>query len=172
MRIIAALALATGLSGCGVLDQISASRAYNYAAITHASHHVNASKEFNEVNPGLAIGSEAPLMRSRMSLGVEGGRFRNSSDEMTTYGALYGEYGVIKSNPRALRLGAFTGWAEYPAEAAKNRAEGKWAIGDFIPVIGLQATVPTLGPHEFRLRVTPGLSRSDAIITLQSNFVF
>ena len=55
---------------------------------------------------------------------------------------------------------------------AKERTNDEFAIGDFIPVVGLQATVPTFGPHEFRFRLTPGLTRADAIITLQSNFVF
>jgi len=166
------LALATGLSGCSVYDRVSASRAYNYGVVTHVSEHINATKSFNEVNTGLGFGSEAPLTMSRWAIGVEAGRFRNSNDNLSTYAAGYAEYGVLRQNPRALRVGAFTGLAQYPAEADKNRANNKFAVGDFIPVIGLQATVPTIGPHEFRLRLTPGLSRADAIVTLQSNFVF
>ncbi len=170
--LILTLTAAVGLSGCGLSDRIATTRAYNYATVTHASKHVNASKEFNEVNPGIGIGSEAPVARTRWSLGVEAGRFRNSSEELTTYLTGYGEFDVLRNKPRALRIGGFSGLAQYPAEADKNRSEGKFAIGDFIPVVGMQVTVPTFGPHEFRMRITPGLERSDAIVTLQSNFVF
>ena len=170
--ILITLTAALGLSGCGVFDQIAATRAHNYGVITHISKHVNATKSFNEVNTGFGIGSEAPLVMSRWSVGVEAGRFRNSNDELSTYAAGFAEYGLSRNSDRSVRIGAFTGLAEYPAEAAKNRANDELAIGDFIPVVGLQATVPTFGPHEFRFRLTPGLTRADAIITLQSNFVF
>ena len=166
------LAAAMGLSSCGIVDNIATSRAYNYGVITHASEHVNPTKSFNENNPGVGIGSEAPLAMSRWAVGVEAGRFRNSNDELSTYLGSYAEYDVLRNKPRRLRVGAFAAMAQYPAEADKNRANGTFAVGDFIPVLGLQATVPTVGPHEFRLRLTPGLSRSDAIFTLQSNFVF
>lgn len=170
--ILITLTVATGLSGCGAFDKIAASRAYNYGVVTHTAKHINATKSFNENNPGIGIGSEAPIVMSRWSVGVEAGRFRNSNDDMSSYAAGYAEYALNRKDPRAIRAGAFYGLAEYPAEAAKNRANNKFAVGDFIPIIGLQTTVRTIGPHEFRMRLTPGLSRADAIVTLQSNFVF
>jgi len=144
---------------------------YNYATISHASEHIDASKDFNESNPGLGLGSEAPLRNSKWSVGVEGGFFENSNNNTSIYGLGYFERDMLENNPRALRVGFFSGYARYPAEAANSNSFLP-SIGDYIPVVGLQATVPTVWRHEFRVRVAPGLSRSSAIVALQSNFVF
>jgi len=45
-------------------------------------------------------------------------------------------------------------------------------IGNFLPFVGFQLTVPTVGPHEVRMRVSPGYSSDTAIFSIQSNFVF
>ena len=63
---IAGLCLAALLGGCAYMDRIGVSRAQNYATVTHLSEHINAEKEFNEFNPGLGIGSEAPIRRSQL----------------------------------------------------------------------------------------------------------
>lgn len=163
--------LAASVSACGFADRIGASRAYNYATVTHVSEHVNATRNFNENNPGLGIGSEAPFIGAKWAVGVEAGAYKNSNSNTSPYVLGYFERDMIPSKPRALRLGFFTGYARYPAEA--NRFSDRYpVIGDYIPVAGLQATIPTFGPHEFRLRATPGLNQSSAIISLQSNFVF
>lgn len=170
-KISMAVALVSSLSACGFSDLIGASRAYNYATITHASEHVNSTKDFNEINPGLGVGSEAPFRGSKWSVGVEAGAYKNSNSNTSTYALSYMERDMLPRNPRSLRFGGFFGYARYPAEAA--RWENKLPVfGDYIPIVGLQATIPTISPHEFRVRVTPGLSRSSAIVSLQSNFVF
>ena len=160
-----------GLSACGLPEMISADSTYNYATITHTSTHVNATKNFNENNIGVGVGSEAPLRGSKWSFGVEGGAFQNSNNNLSIYGVSYFERDMLRESPRSLRVGFFSGYARYPAEAA-NVSGLIPAIGDYIPVAGLQATFPTFGPHEFRVRVSPGLRRSDAVIAIQSNFVF
>jgi len=170
-RLILSLACVTALSACGLPEMINRGGAYNYATFSHASTHVDATKDFNENNPGLGLGSEAPLRGSKWSVGVEGGYFENSNNNTSIYGVGYFERDVLANRPRALRVGFFTGYARYPNEAANSDTFFP-TIGDYIPVAGLQATVPTFGPHEFRVRVAPGLSRSSAIISLQSNFVF
>lgn len=171
LRVSTSLLLVAGLSACGFSDLIGATRAYNYGTITHVSEHVNATKEFNESNPGVGIGSQAPLRDSKWSVGVEAGIYKNSNDENSSYVLGYFERDILESYPGAFRLGFFSGYARYPDEA--ERWQNKLPVfGDYIPVGGLQATFPTISPHELRVRITPGLSRSSAIVTLQSNFVF
>ncbi len=170
-RLILSLAVVATLSACGLPNLIDRGGAYNYASVSHISEHVDATKDFNENNPGLGLGSEAPLRGTKWAFGVEGGFFENSNSNTSIYGVTYFERDVLASKPRALRVGFFTGYARYPNEAANSDTFFP-TIGDYIPVAGLQATVPTFGPHEFRVRVAPGLSRSSAIVSLQSNFVF
>lgn len=170
-RLLLSLATVTALSACGLPDLINRNGAYNYATISHASKHLDAKKDFNENNPGVGLGSEAPLRGSKWSVGVEGGYYENSNSNTSIYAVGYFERDVLVRKPRALRVGFFTGYARYPNEAANSDSIFP-TIGDYIPVAGLQATIPTVGPHEFRVRVSPGLSRSSAIVSLQSNFVF
>ena len=170
-KILLSLMAAVTLSACGLPDMIVRGGSYNYATINHASKHLNATKDFNENNFGLGLGSEAPLRNSKWAVGVEGGYFENSNNNTSIYAVGYFERDMLETKPRALRVGFFSGYARYPAEAANSDSIFP-TIGDYIPVAGLQATVPTFGPHEFRVRVAPGLSRSSAIVALQSNFVF
>ena len=161
------------LSGCGISEQISASRAYNFATVTHTSQHIGAKKSFNEYNPGFGVGSEAPLRRSPYVVGLEAGRYRNSLDDYSSYAAGYVERKFEpKRGPREVGLGIFLAYAEYPTEVQKAKDKGFLTIGDMVPLVGLQATVATFGPHSLRLRLTPGLTQSDAIVTVQSNFRF
>ncbi len=168
--ILSLLAGAT-LSGCGLSEMINRSTAYNYGVISHASEHVDATKNFNENNLGIGVGSEANLRGTKWSFGVEGGIFDNSNSNLSPYAVTYFERDMLARKPRALRVGFFTGYARYPDEAASSDSILP-SVGDYIPVAGLQATFPTVWRHEFRVRVSPGLSRSKAIIALQSNFVF
>lgn len=172
-RMAAGLVFALSVSGCGFTDYISRSDAYNYVTVTHASTHLNARKDFNENNPGIGFGSEAPIRRGPNSVGVEAGRFLNSVDKYTSYAAGYWERDLLpQSNPRRVRAGAFFAYAEYPDEVQRAKDNGYLTLGDFVPIVGLQATVATVSQHEFRFRLTPGLSQSDGIVTLQSNWRF
>lgn len=175
MRAFVAAVIVAGssLTGCAMTDRISQSEAHNYAVLTHASTHINPTRGFNEVNPGLGLGSEAPIKGAPYVVGVEAGRFLNSLDEQSSYAGAYVERDVLsQSAPGRLKLGAFFAYAEYPSEVQKARDRGFVVLGDFIPIAGLQATIPTIGPHEFRVRVTPGLTQADGIVTLQSNLRF
>ena len=170
---LAFCAAALLVSGCGISEQISASRSYNFATVSHTSQHVGARKSFNEYNPGFGLGSEAPIRRTPYIVGLEAGRYRNSLDDYSSYAATYVERKFApRRGPSEIGIGAFLGYAEYPSEVQRAKDKGFVTLGDFVPVVGLQATVATVGPHSFRFRVTPGLSQSDAIVTLQSNFRF
>jgi len=48
----------------------------------------------------------------------------------------------------------------------------KPVLSKILPFVGFQLTVPTVGPHEVRMRVSPGYSSDTAIFSIQSNFVF
>lgn len=170
-RTLLSLSMIAALSACGLPNMIDRNGAYNYGVISHASKHLNATKDFNETNPGLGLGSEAPLRGTKWAVGAEAGFFENSNNNTSPYAVGYFERDVIVNKPRALRVGFFSGYARYPNEAANSDSIIP-AIGDYIAIGGLQATVSTIGPHEFRFRMAPGLSRSSAIVSLQSNFVF
>ncbi len=166
----AALSGVAALQGCALVDKINTARAYNYLAISHASAHIDASRDFQEVNPGIGFGSEAPLKNTeKVAVGIETGRFLNSLDDLSSYSVGYWEYDLLPSQPRRVRVGGFLGLAEYPTEAGRDNLP---SFGDFIMVGGLQATVATVGNHELRMRAAPGITQSGAILTLQSNFKF
>jgi len=95
--------------------------------------------DFNENNIGVGVGSEAPLRGSKWSFGVEGGAFQNSNNNLSIYGVTYFERDMLRESPRSLRVGFFSGYARYPAEAA-NVSGIIPAIGDFIPVAGFNST--------------------------------
>ena len=154
------LATCTVLSSCGFADLIGAKRAHNYFSVIHS-----------EDAAGVGIGAEAPFRNSALSFGVEAGIFRDSDDETTGFGLAQFELDLRQDRTRSPRLGAFFGFVN-DAEVARRFEDRYPVIGNFAPIVGFQATVPTYGPHELRLRVAPGLSANSAIFTLQSNFVF
>ncbi len=170
VKFAALLIGAASLQGCAIWDQINTSRAYNYLVVSHASHHVDAQREFREKNLGIGFGSEAPVKgNKRLAVGLETGLFENSLEHWSTYVAGYWEYDVLGRAPRRLRMGGFLGMAEYPSEAGRTSLP---TAGDYIMVGGLQATIPTTSNHEFRVRLAPGLNQSGPVFTLQSNFKF
>ena len=163
---------AVALAGCDISETFAVSRSTNFVTLPHASLHVNPDRDFNEFNPGIGVGSEAPFRRSDYVFGLEAGRFRNSLEEGTSYAAAYVERKFAPVRSTSIGLGAFFAYAEYPNEVQRAEDNGFITFGDFVPVAGLQATVPTIGSHEFRVRLTPGLEDADALLTLQSNFRF
>jgi len=159
-KITASLLVVSTLTACGLADVLGATRAHNYATILHSGD-----------TQGLGIGSEAPFRGSPYSIGVEAGAFRDANDQNSPYVLAHFERKFKNTAERTPRIGAFLGYVSSPAEA--DRFEDRYPIlGNYIPIIGVQATVPTVGPHELRLRITPGLSSASAIVSLQSNFVF
>ncbi len=154
------LGVCTALSSCGFADLIGANRAHNYFTVIHSEDAL-----------GFGVGSEAPFRSSALSLGVEAGIFQSEDDEATGFGLAQFELDLRQDRGRAPRVGAFFGFVNDP-EVARRFEDRYPVIGNFAPIVGVQATVPTYGPHELRLRIAPGLSANSAIFTLQSNFVF
>lgn len=152
--------MAIALTGCGFAEKLGASRAYNYATMLHS---VEAK--------GFGIGAEAPFRNSPLTLGVEAGAFRDSDDQPSAYALTHVEMDLIETKARNPRIGAFIGFVN-DEERAKRFDDRYPVIGNFLPFVGLQVTVPTIGPHELRMRISPGYSSETAIFSIQSNFVF
>ena len=164
---IGATAAAVTLSGCGFADYLGATRAYNYAVIQHVSSGGKGGA-FEENTPGIGIGSEAPFKSSKYAAGVEAGVYNNPEDVRAPYAVAYVERDMLENRPRRLRFGAFAGFAKFPTKADDSNL----AFGDYVLTGGLQMTVSTVGPHEFRVRMSPGLNDSGSTLTLSSNIKF
>ncbi len=157
---IFAAPLAVLVSGCGFSDLIGANRAHNYATLIHS-----------EDSLGFGLGAEAPFRDSPVSMGVEVGGFKRSNEASAVYALTHVEYDLMETRTRPPRIGAFVGFLN--DEGVADRFRDRYpVIGNFAPFFGVQATVPTFGPHELRIRIAPGLSAQTAVFTLQSNFVF
>jgi hypothetical protein len=148
------------MTGCGFSEKIGAYSAYNYATLLHS----NQAK-------GIGIGAEAPFRDSPLTLGIEAGGFKDSGDQSSAYALTHIDFDLIETKPRNPRVGAFIGFVN-DAERAARFDDRYPVIGNFLPFVGFQVTVPTIGPHEFRLRISPGYSAETAIFSIQSNIVF
>jgi len=94
-----------------------------------------------------------------------------TSDETNTYALTHIDFDLIETKDRNPRIGGFIGFVSDPDRA--DRFQNRYpVIGNFLPFVGFQLTVPTVGPHEVRMRVSPGYSSDTAIFSIQSNFVF
>ncbi len=132
------------------------------------SHHLNASRDFKEFNPGLGIGVSGPLGLGSLEIGIEMGQYRNSLERQSYYvmGSLDTEVASFSDNV-ALRLGGFGGFARYPGSANKFKNHGVPTIGDWVLGIGLQSTVRIADTYDLRLRVMPAGHVADALFTAQ-----
>jgi len=159
-KLVLLVGVAVSLSACGLADRMGASRAYNYATVLHSPE-----------ARGIGIGAQAPFRSSPLSIGVEAGGYKNVDDDTSSYALVHLEFDLIETRDRNPRVGGFIGFVSDSARADKF-VDRYPVVGNFIPFVGFQATVPTVGPHEFRIRVSPGYSSQSAIFSIQSNFVF
>lgn len=163
MRLLKAIAFTASVlsvTACGLADKMGATRAYNYATVHHSAE-----------TRGIGIGAEAPFRASPFSIGIEAGAFKDGSDETNTYALTHIDFDLIETKDRNPRIGGFIGFVSDPDRA--DRFQNRYpVIGNFLPFVGFQLTVPTVGPHEVRMRVSPGYSSDTAIFSIQSNFVF
>jgi len=152
--------LAVTLTGCGFADKLGATRAYNYATFLHSTE-----------AKGIGIGAEAPFRSSPLTLGIEAGAFKDSDNESSGYALTHIDFDLMETKARNPRVGAFIGFVNDRERAA--RFDDRYPVlGNFLPFVGFQVTVPTIGPHELRMRVSPGYSSETAIFSIQSNIVF
>lgn len=93
-------------------------------SILLGSHHVNATRDFQEVNPGVILTWE------RQALGYSVGTYYNSYEDISVLGAV--NYG-FEIAPE-FELGVFGGLAWYPGEGDQF----DHSIGDAVPLVGVQ----------------------------------
>ena len=166
--------MALMLSACTLVNETDLSRSEPFIAFALASEHVGAERDFVETNPGVGVGTEVPVGTRPIGVGAELGVFRNSFDDTSPYAVVFAEG---KVNPfgakRPIGLGAFYGYGRYPTEVERARERGFLVIGEFVPVGGLQVTVPVLERNDLRFRIVPGvLESTSTVIAIQANVRF
>ena len=133
-----------------------------------ASHHLNASRNFNEINPGIGIGITGPSGLGASEFGIEAGQYRNSLDDQSYYVTASLDTEVVAISPNVtLRMGGFGGFAHYSESANKFKDHGVPTIGDWVMAIGLQTTLRIADKYDLRLRVMPAGHVADALLTAQ-----
>lgn len=133
-----------------------------------ASHHLNASRDFNEINLGLGIGITGPSGIGATEFGIEAGQYKNSLDNQSYYVMASLDLEVIEITENlALRMGGFSGLAHYPSNGNKFKDHGVPTIGDWVMAIGLQSTLRVADKYDLRVRVMPAGNVADALFTAQ-----
>lgn len=88
------------------------------------SEHINATRDFNEFNPGLFLTWE------NRQLDYSVGGFHNSYEDLSVMGAVGYD---VEIAPK-LELGVFAGMAWYPGEGDQFSI----SVGDAVPLVGVQ----------------------------------
>jgi len=165
---LGAVFLGLGATIGGTAVALDWPQARPYLVVNLASYHLNASQNFNEINPGIGIGVTLPDQMMGGELGLEIGQYRNSLDSGSYYATGSYDWQVADfGGDVALRMGAFAGASHYPGDAAKFKNRGVPTIGNWVIVGGAQATVRIDDTYDVRLRVLPAGKVADALFTLQ-----
>lgn len=148
--VFALAALAVGPAAAEGPDRVS---------LLLGSHHIAATTEFEEINPGLFLTWEDAFGLGRLSVDANAGIFRNSYGEtaLAVTGAVpFYERGAVE-------IAGFLGLAHYPEDGRRLRVS---IAGDVIFVAGLQARV---GPAFVQVIPSDG-QETDAILAAGVTF--
>lgn len=121
-------------------------------SILLGSHHINAKRDFQEINPGVILTWE------RQRLGYSVGTYYNSYKDISVLGAV--SYGVELAPE--LELGVFGGLAWYPGEGGQF----DHSIGDAVPLAGVQ----TRYRNAFVQVIPAGGNALDGLVTFGLTF--
>lgn len=166
LGILAAVAVAGTAAQGFDLSQARAHVAFNIG-----SHHLNASRQFEEFNPGLGVGVTVPTAGGEA--GFELGQYRNSLGADSHYAMAHIDWQVASAGADiALRLGGFGGMARYPGDAAKFKNRGVPTVGNWVMAAGVQATVRIADTIDLRMRAMPAGNVADALFTAQVAYRF
>lgn len=139
-----------------------------HVAFNLASHHIGATRDFEEFNPGVGIGFTLPVGARGFEIAAEVGQYHNSVGRNSVYATGSLDVAVAQIAPRAqLRLGGFGGFAYYQNASDKFKGGGVPMIGDWLVIGGAQATVRIDDTYDIRLRALPAGKAANAILTLQ-----
>ncbi len=125
-------------------------------SILLGSHHVNASRDFEEVNPGVFLHWTNLLFKGRADLSF--GAFRNSYGDGSL--AVSTAFPIVRKDAWSFDL--FTALAWYPG----NGQEFSHAIDDFVPIAGVQARYKNV----FMQAIPSGGQAVDATLTFGLTF--
>ncbi|MEY8838577.1 hypothetical protein AB9K41_06065, partial [Cribrihabitans sp. XS_ASV171] len=120
------------------------------------SHHVGATRNFEEFNPGLILVWDEMVWRGNLDLAVAG--YRNSYGDGSLAVSL--AYPFVKTEDWGLDL--FGGVAWYPG----NGNQFSHAIGDAVPIAGLQARYRNV----FVQAIPAGGQSADAVLSFGLTF--
>lgn len=153
MKIAFCAALAAVVTG---VSAISAQAGPDRLAILLGSHHINATQDFEEFNPGAFLIWEGAMLKNTLDLGF--GAYRNS----------YGDASVavttalpIKRN-EVFSLDLFGAIAVYPGEGDQF----SHSAGDVVPIIGAQARYRNV----FLQAIPAGGEGTDGVLSLGLSF--
>ncbi|MEO1000302.1 MAG: hypothetical protein AAFW69_06830 [Pseudomonadota bacterium] len=141
-----------------------------HASISFASLHVNATQDFQDFNPGFALGFTRRVGAEWFELGAEGGVFRNSFGGRSTYAIAFGDARVLNRRRVSAHAGIFAGFAEY--SEIRNTPAGVPRVGDYIFVAGPQVSLRWRDRYELRSRAVFGLEKTDAVVSFQFTYRF
>lgn len=132
------------------------------------SYHLNASQEFNEVNPGLGVGLTFGIANPNIEVDVEIGQYRNSLSDNSVYimGSWDTQIAQLSSN-LTWRAGSFIGLSHYPGDSSRLKGNGVPTFGNWVMGGGLQTSLRLNDETDLRLRVMPAGKIADALFTLQ-----
>lgn len=144
------------------------SKARPHVTFNLGSYHHNASRNFEETNPGIGFGLSWDTGWQNTEAAIEAGFYRNSLGGQSQYVTASLDAPVADITPRTeLRLGVFAGTAHYPGHQSEFKSAGVPSMGDWILVGGGQATVRFDDRTDLRVRVMPAGRVADSLVTLQ-----
>jgi hypothetical protein len=100
-----------------------------------ASYHMNADRDFNELNLGLSLSVTFRGDRN-FQYGFQVGAYNNSFHEITTYGLAFADWQLFPIGDGALRVGGYGGFFGYANLAPKARDMGWPTWNNHVLVIG------------------------------------
>lgn len=155
-------------SAAAYAGNFSLSEGRTHISFNIASYHLNASRDFNEVNPGIGIGRSFRLGETNAEIDAEIGIYKNSLERQTIYAMTSLDTRVARLGSAAtLRMGVFSGLAHYPGDTNKFKKQGVPTIGNWVMAVGGQAALRINDRHDLRVRVMPAGKVADALFTLQ-----
>jgi len=140
-----------------------------YGTVNIASLHINATRDFNEFNPGLGLG--VTWGSDTFRYGVEAGFFENSYSHQSTYITTNWRWRVADFENVGLWAGGFVGFADYPNLTGYADKFGIPRIGDHIMIGGFAFTAE-FERVNWTLLYTPVGSKMDGVFGLKASFPF
>lgn len=132
------------------------------------SYHVDATEDFNEVNPGAFI-SVSFNVEKRFQSGFQVGGYLNSYRERTLYGIGFVNYRIKQYDDAELLLGGFAGLFEYPNLVAQAKRSGIPTVRNAIFAAGPSLTYRKGNGVDFTLGYIPFNGKETSGIFYNSN---